>query len=880
MASLSASPEISSTDSRHSRCVGFLYENNLSNDGNQNCNSRKIFSDQQHVIGRDPGKCHQVINDITVSSKHLRIYTVVVDQEEASRIPPLVYAEDLSRYGTYCNGTLIGKGRGGFLLSDGDVLQISARILITFKACLRDWSEIMFDDIQENEMDLFRERYNVTDRILGAGAFGQVFMAIEQSSKRQVACKIINLRKLAPRPRVKFGPRAEPAPATEVNDAEQLEKLHIWKEKIKVENAQKKKIQRYFDEANILAQVDHPNIIAIEKVFKTDNTIYIFQELITGGDLFSYLEAKGGVLKEVEAIVVMRQILIAVDYLHDNGIAHRDLKPENVLMTSVLDGCRIVLTDFGGATTFHGPRVRMTTSIGTLEYSAPEVTGRPRGYTQAVDMWSIGCITAVLLTGASPFRDPQTNRYSQKLASECNLTDIERDKDWEAVAARPKDFVKKLLHLDERLRLNAKQALSHAWFTNDIYERNIKDLYNRTTSRWRPKLVRLPLIEDLEDNDAQSRHMRPLSSIRSSKKKIRQPIEPPYKPYPRKLNKLLSPKTKCRPLCARSDVLDAVHNVWNSGISMQSDSSHSRFRLKQRCSSYSFALPSHKQDIKLPFRNPHVKIPSLKRPAKSPLQKPAVKEHPAFSRSPINHGSTSISEQKVRLPFLRRSLPPSSPKVLQQESANLGPNFTAEVPNAQHHKVLKNDDACVLSRQIISSESEAPAPDRSSAPEVQSTGEPLSCFGNKGPRRRAFSPDAWDLRQSSPFAVDPMISNKESDKKVSSNSIHDKNWSPKTELRHAFVPARERPEKVQKQNGQKTPPRPMNYETASTSRLRAPSGIVSRRVIKTHSVALPSCTPKAPTQFEGRKRSVFDFDSDDDDDEDVPLMKKVKELAT
>ena len=196
-------------------------------------------------------------------------------------------------------------------------------------------------------------------------------MAIEQSSKKQIACKIIDLRRFAPRPKVRFGPPPEPIPAANVNSAQQLVKMYDWGKRMKANSACSREVKKLLREASILAKVNHPNIIGIEKVFKSDDTIYIFQDLVTGGDLFSFLESKGGILLEVDAIVVMRQILVAVDYLHEIGIAHRDLKPENVLMTSVADGCRVVLTDFGGATTFTVMQNRMTSTIGTAEYTAP-----------------------------------------------------------------------------------------------------------------------------------------------------------------------------------------------------------------------------------------------------------------------------------------------------------------------------------------------------------------------------------------------------------------------------------------------------------------------------------------------------------------------------
>jgi pheromone a factor receptor len=136
-----------------------------------------------------------------------------------------------------------------------------------------------------------------------------------------------------------------------------------------------------FREFDILKDLDHPNIIKLEKVFWSENNFYIFQELVTGGDLFSYIETKGGRLYDIEAAVILRQVLKAIEYLHERDIVHRDLKPDNILITSTAEGARIVVTDFGNARYFpenlsqlhHLPvkKRRMFTIAGTMEYVAP-----------------------------------------------------------------------------------------------------------------------------------------------------------------------------------------------------------------------------------------------------------------------------------------------------------------------------------------------------------------------------------------------------------------------------------------------------------------------------------------------------------------------------
>ena len=107
---------------------------------------------------------------------------------------------------------------------------------------------------------------------------------------------------------------------------------------------------------------------------------FAMQELITGGDLFSYVDSHAdGRLSDAESAVIVRQLLEAITYLHEHGVVHRDIKPENILMTSLKRGSRIVLTDFGHAHQMStsqvfgnpGVRHRMHTNVGTFEYSAP-----------------------------------------------------------------------------------------------------------------------------------------------------------------------------------------------------------------------------------------------------------------------------------------------------------------------------------------------------------------------------------------------------------------------------------------------------------------------------------------------------------------------------
>ncbi len=96
-----------------------------------------------------------------VSNKHLRIYTIIFDDDQSDGIAPLVYAEDLSRNGTYWNGSLVGKGNGGVLLSDGDTLRISPRVYYHFHDVTKQNQERPFDLTQECEMKVGNSGQNL-----------------------------------------------------------------------------------------------------------------------------------------------------------------------------------------------------------------------------------------------------------------------------------------------------------------------------------------------------------------------------------------------------------------------------------------------------------------------------------------------------------------------------------------------------------------------------------------------------------------------------------------------------------------------------------------------------------------------------------------------
>jgi serine/threonine protein kinase len=393
---------------------------------------------------------------------------------------------------------------GTFLLDHGDELQLSEAVTLVYRST-GTIKQCALTATQEREKAILASRYLVTGRLLGEGGYGKVLIGIDQKTQRQLACKIINLEKLYDRRSVLRAPSSNGQ----------------WTSSQAI-NQLPDKVQSCFREFDILKDLSHPNIVHIQKVFWSRSTIFMFQELVTGGDLFSYIEYKQGKIPSIESAVIIRQVLKGVEYLHNQDIVHRDLKPDNILMTSLDSGARVVITDFGNARFLPNSNIqqdptnnklrRMFSVVGTLEYTAPEIhraneeVPKAWGYSLSVDMWSIGSITAAILTGEQIFSCRQNGPFEEdarrvivQLAAQCDLSvlDDEYHPSWEPIARAPKDFIKRLLVLNEEDRMSATEALHHIWFTHPMMAPEFEAQYERSIRDWRPRRKDDQLIEQV-----------------------------------------------------------------------------------------------------------------------------------------------------------------------------------------------------------------------------------------------------------------------------------------------------------------------------------------------------------------------------------------------
>lgn len=216
-------------------------------------------------------------------------------------------------------------------------------------------------------------------------------------------------------------------------------------------------------ELEILKKLDHPYVIKLFEAFEDSDAYHLVTELCQNGDLLEKI-TNSKRLPEAECKIIMKKILLAVNYLHINGVVHRDLKPENFLF----QGSEIKLIDFGYAEKFvktFGPDNSenfMNSLVGTVQYLAPEVLREK--YDQKCDMWSIGVILYFMLSGVLPFT-ASNNKDCFKKILKGDFTFPEQF--WTGVSKRGKKFVCQLLKTNPKKRISAKKALKNKWFEEE-----------------------------------------------------------------------------------------------------------------------------------------------------------------------------------------------------------------------------------------------------------------------------------------------------------------------------------------------------------------------------------------------------------------------------
>ncbi|RXG54504.1 Serine/threonine-protein kinase D3 [Armadillidium vulgare] len=287
--------------------------------------------------------------------------------------------------------------------------------------------------------------------VLGSGQFGTVYGGVHRKSGKPFAIKVID--------KSRFPTKQEAALKNEVS---------------------------------ILQTIRHPGVVILERMFETDERIFVVMEKLQGDMLEMILSSKKQRLSEritkyliyqatvltfLSHLVMFFQILIALKHLHGQNVVHCDLKPENVLLSESTDFPQVKLCDFGFARII-GEKSFRRSVVGTPAYLAPEVL-KNKGYNRSLDMWSVGVITYVSLSGTFPFNDDEDiNDQIQ------NAAFMYPPNPWKEITPDAIDLIGNLLQVKQRKRYTVDKSLFHNWLQDYQLWNDLRELEKKVGVRY------------------------------------------------------------------------------------------------------------------------------------------------------------------------------------------------------------------------------------------------------------------------------------------------------------------------------------------------------------------------------------------------------------
>ncbi|KAI4308201.1 hypothetical protein L6164_031299 [Bauhinia variegata] len=256
---------------------------------------------------------------------------------------------------------------------------------------------------------------------LGRGQFGVTHLCTHKATGQQYACKTIAKRKLA----------------------------------------NKEDIEDVRREVQIMHHLaGQANVVELKGAFEDKQSVHLVMELCAGGELFDRIITKGH-YTERAAASLLRTIVQIVHTCHSMGVIHRDLKPENFLLLNKEENSPLKATDFG-LSVFYKQGDSFKDIVGSAYYIAPEVLKRKYG--PEVDIWSVGVMLYILLSGTPPFwAESEHGIFNAILRGHIDFS----SDPWPSISPQAKDLVKKMLNSDPRQRLTAYQVLNHPWIKED-----------------------------------------------------------------------------------------------------------------------------------------------------------------------------------------------------------------------------------------------------------------------------------------------------------------------------------------------------------------------------------------------------------------------------
>ncbi|XP_060826020.1 obscurin isoform X7 [Bombus pascuorum] len=233
-----------------------------------------------------------------------------------------------------------------------------------------------------------------------------------------------------------------------------------------------------YNEIEIMNSLNHKKLLRLHDAYETDKSVTLIMELAAGGELVDTL-TKQAYYTEADIAGYIRQLLWGLDYMHSNHFAHLGLTLGDLLISHT-GGDDLKICDFGLARRISHAKL-MTLTYGMPEYVAPEVTNN-EGVSFSTDMWAVGIITYILLSGISPFRGNNDRETMLKIRE----GKWEFDDRWENISEEAKDFIRSLLMYNADRRMDVKAALAHPWLNYadklpyDLYKipsENLKNYY-------------------------------------------------------------------------------------------------------------------------------------------------------------------------------------------------------------------------------------------------------------------------------------------------------------------------------------------------------------------------------------------------------------------
>jgi calcium-dependent protein kinase len=227
-----------------------------------------------------------------------------------------------------------------------------------------------------------------------------------------------------------------------------------------------KRLEFLRNEVSVYLLLDHPNVTRLLDVYEDDKWVHLVMEFCSGKELYHRLVKKSR-YSEKDAAKTTYEMLLAINYLHQHNIVHRDIKLENFLYEDASETSRLKLIDFGFSRVWH-PQERLQASCGSIQYVAPEVL---RGnYGSQCDMWSVGVIVYMILSGSPPFEGYEDEVLDNIRGGKYKM----KGSRWRSISDEAKDFVEKLLVVDPKSRITAAEALNHSWITSQGHTADVE----------------------------------------------------------------------------------------------------------------------------------------------------------------------------------------------------------------------------------------------------------------------------------------------------------------------------------------------------------------------------------------------------------------------